>query len=298
MKWLVKAMVQKVLSGLPGGDGLNYLMQRRITGGLPRSPQELLEKFDAALSHYQAALEYGGSAPARSFEIGPGWELAVPLCLYMLGVERQVLADLRPLLKPELLAHAAGFYLAEHDALERRAGRELRRLPGEALTPAGLEALGISYRAPLDASQSGLAPGSIDLVHSTQVLEHVPPEALIPLMTECARVVSPDGVVSHTIDLADHYMHFDSACPPYNFLCYGQRVWNLLNSGLHYQNRLRLSDYLSAMQKAGLELVSQDLCQPTTAQLTCLQQMPLDQRFKSYAPDDLAVLGAHLVAKA
>ncbi len=295
MRWLAKAALQKALSAAPGGQHLNYLLQRHVTHGLPRPPAELMDKFRAALRHWRAARDHGGGPPRSAFEFGPGWELAVALCLFMLGVERQVLADLRPLLRPGLLAHAAGFYRQRRPELERLAGRELRPLPPGPVGLGWLRALGIDYRAPLDAARSGLPAGSMDLIHSTQVLEHVPAAALAPLLRECRRLAAPAGVVSLTIDMADHYLHFDPGISPYNFLRYSDAAWGLINSGLHYQNRLRLFDYLQAAQEAGLAVAARELTMPDRRQRAALAALPLAARFAGRDPQDLMVLEAHLV---
>lgn len=297
MKWLAKAALQKALSAAPGGQRLNYLLQRRVTHGLPRPPAELKSKFRAALLHWRAAKENGGGPPQSAFEFGPGWELAVALCLYMLGVERQVLADLRPLLRPGLLGHAAGFYRAQLPELERLAGKELRPLPPGPEGRAWLRSLGIDYRAPQDAARSGLPDASVDLVHSTQVLEHVPAAALVPLLAECRRLTSPAGVVSLTIDMADHYSQFQPGLSPYNYLRFSDAAWRLINSGLHYQNRLRLSDYLEAAGRAGLAVAAQELTLPDESQRAALAAMPLARRFAGRDMEDLMVLEAHLVLR-
>lgn len=302
MKWVVKAAMQKAFSALPQGERLNYLFQRHLTHGLPRGRGELAEKFNSALAHYRAAARWGGlgRGPVSAYEFGTGWELAVPVCLYLLGVRRQTLVDLRPLVRWELLADA----WAKLDLIAREAaqasGHALADLGGPA--PAGLrelrERLGITYRAPCDARATGLPAGSFDLVHSTEVMEHIPQEDLAPILRECRRLLAPGGVVSLQVDMQDHYSYFDRGISAYHYLRFSDKAWGLINSGLHYQNRLRLPAYLEAVAQAGLRLVRQEVAWPSPADLALLDRLPLAARFRGLAPRQLGARSALLICRA
>ena len=45
-----------------------------------------------------------------------------------------------------------------------------------------------------------------------------------------------------------HYSCFDGTIGPYNFLRFSDELWGLVSPGLHYQNRLRRSDYLRLLE--------------------------------------------------
>jgi SAM-dependent methyltransferase len=210
----------------------------------------------------------------------------VPLSFWTLGVERQVLVDLRPNVRAELVNTSI-------ERLGRLASKRGLRDPGGPI--ASVEELeprfGIRYLAPLDARTTGLPAGSVDFVTSTSTLEHIPEDDLVPLLAECRRLLRRDGAVSSRIDLSDHFSHFDHALSPYNFLRYSDRRWGLLNSDLLHQNRLRRPDYVSAFERAGLSVVAEKPWRPNAA-------LPedLDPRFRGYEPDDLAVVGVRIVA--
>ena len=295
MKWLLKAAVHQALSALPGGYRINYLLQRHITRSLPRAWTEIRDKFLIALAHWRAARDIRGKGPLSAYEFGAGWELVVAMGLYMLGVEVQVLVDRYRLARWELVEAAAGQMRRHHAELEEMAGQRLRPLPDCRGQHEALEALGIYYMAPCDAACTPLPAGSFHLVSSTQVLEHVPEAELEGIFSECARVVSENGVVSLWIDMADHYSYFDPAVGPYNFLRYPEGVWRLVNSSLHYQNRLRLGDYLRVASASGLRLVGMDLRLPTPKELGELKRMPLARPFRDRELAEVSVKGAHLV---
>jgi hypothetical protein len=104
MRWLAKAMLQDVLSHTPGGERLNYVLQRRILHTLPLSAEGFRGKASRALEHFAAFRQFVGVEPAESFyEFGASWDLTVPLTYYALGDERQTLVDVRPLAPLELV---------------------------------------------------------------------------------------------------------------------------------------------------------------------------------------------------
>lgn len=301
MKWLAKAALHKLLSALPSGEKLNYHLQRRVTKTLPRGRRDILDRFRTALANHQASLRHGrpSQAPARAYEFGAGWELGVALSLYMLGTPRQVVVDLRPLLNLELLNDAMA-KLNDLAALIQGPGAGLLRpLPPRPIR--GREdlerRLGITYLAPRDARATGLPGGSFDLISSSQVLEHIPPPDLVPILTECRRLLSPGGVLALEIDLHDHFHYFDVSIGPYNFLRFSPGAWRLINSGLHYQNRLRLPDYLAAVRQAGLKVAEQAVTWPSAQDLRQLRALPLAARFAGprHRPHELAARSVRLV---
>lgn len=305
MRWLIKAALQKALSSCPAGATFNYFLQRYVTHGLPRGRGELAEKFNNAVTHYQAAQRWGGlgRGPFNAYEFGTGWELAVPMCMYVLGVRAQTLVDLRPLVRWELLADAwakLDHIAAEVGPAAVAGGHPLADLGGPPpKTLAGLrERLGIAYHAPCDARMTNLPAGRFELVHSTEVLEHIPPKDLAPILRECGRLLAPGGVISLQVDMQDHYSYFDAGISAFNYLRFGDVAWSLINSGLHYQNRLRLPDYLRAVDQAGLRLVHQEVTWPSPADLELLARLPLAEAYQGMDPRELGARSALLVCRA
>jgi len=289
MRWLAKAFLQKSLSALPQAERANYLLQRHVTHSLPGPEAGFRRRFERAEHHVEAYRKHGPNRPlaeAVFYEFGAGWDLAGPLSFWALGVERQILVDLRTNLRVELV----------NTSIERlrilAPERGLREPGGPIASASDLEArFGIRYLAPRDARDTGLAAESVDFVTSTSTLEHIPEEDLVPLLAECRRLLRPDGAMSSRIDLSDHFSHFDGSLSPYNFLRYSDRAWRFVNSTLLHQNRLRRSDYVSALEQTGLAVLAEKPWRPKAA-------VPddLDRRFQAYDPEDLAVLGLRIVA--
>lgn len=292
-RWLVKAALQKGMSALPASESVNYVFQRRISGSLPASEAAFRRKFARAQEHLRAYERHGAGRQVPDltlYEFGAGWDLAVPLAYWALGVERQLLVDIHANLRFELV----------NVTLERLQRLDGTRLPDNdpiASTAELEERFGIAYVAPRDARATGFDAASVDLVSSTNTLEHIPAQDLVPIVRECRRLLRQDGVLSSRIDLADHYSYFDRSLSPYNFLRYDDARWRWLNSDVLFQNRLRRPDYLGAFAEAGLDVVEEVAARPDEAGLAELARLEVAERFRGYGLDDLAVTALVLVAR-
>jgi SAM-dependent methyltransferase len=302
MRWLAKAALQRVLGALPEGERLNYVFQRHVLHSFPVGDAALRQKFARALSHLASYEEHGaGVAPAEAtfFEFGAGWDLAIPVAFALLGVGRQVVIDIRPSARPELVSDTIARFDRLRPELEETAGRPLRDLGGRVTSVAELEPrLGIRYLAPCDARETGLPASSVDFVSSTDTCEHIPGEDLAEIFRECRRLLRPGGAFSCRIDLQDHYAYFDHGISRYNFLRFSDRAWALVNSPLHFQNRLRAPEYLLLVREAGFELLAENPSGPSEQGLSELKGLPLAEPFRRYSLDELGVTILGFVARA
>jgi SAM-dependent methyltransferase len=295
-RWLGKAALQKGLSALPKAESANYLFQRHVSRSLPASEAGFRRKLDRAVSHLDA---YEAHGPGRTrneavfYEFGAGWDLGVQLAYWALGVDRQILVDIHPNLRFELVnTTLERLEASEDDRLVRRPGAA-RVASAEDLE----QRFGIAYVAPRDARATGFDSGSVDFVSSTNTLEHIPAADLEPILAECRRLLREGGVMSSRIDLRDHYSYFDRSLSPYNFLRYSDRAWRLYNSRLLYQNRLRCPDYVRAFTDAGFEIVEEVASIGDEAARGSLRELDLAPRFRGYAFDDVAVTALVVVAR-
>lgn len=302
MRWLAKAALQRGLGVLPQGERVNYVFQRHVLHSFPVGDAALRQKFTRATSHLAAYEEHGAGVPAAEatfFEFGAGWDLAIPLAYALLGVGRQVVIDIRPSARVELLNETIAAFERLRPQLEESAGRSLRELAGPVESVADLEPrFGIRYLAPCDARATGLPAGSVDFVSSTDTCEHIPRADLAAIFAECRRLLQPGGAFSCRIDLQDHYAYFDRSLSRYNFLRFSDRTWALVNSPLHFQNRLRAPEYLRLVRDAGLDLVVDNPSGPSEQGRAELEELPLAERFRVYPPEELGVTILSFVARA
>jgi SAM-dependent methyltransferase len=303
MRWLAKAAVQRGLGFFPGqGERVNYVFQRHLLRSLPAGEAGLRQKFLRATKHLDAYEKNGPGIPAADatfFEFGAGWDLAIPLAYALLGVGHQVVIDIRPSARRELVNDTMAAFERLRRELEAAAGRRLGHLGGDVASLAELEPrLGIRYLAPCDARATGLPGSSVDFVSSTDTCEHIPAADLAAIFAECRRLLRPGGAFSCRIDLQDHYAYFDKSLSRYNFLRFPDRTWALVNSPLQFQNRLRAPEYLRLVRDAGFEVVAERPSGPSEEGRAELQALPLAERFRGFSLDELGVTVLGFVARA
>lgn len=287
--WRVKAAVQTVLSAIPAGASLNYLLQRHVTRTLPISDVELVAQVGKAQRNL-AALQRHGSvavADARLYEFGVGWDLLVPLVHYAMGAERQTVIDIRPLARTDLVRDTADRLTGS--AARLGLPREPMLDPGAGDVRALILPMGIEYRAPADARGVDLPDGSVDLVTSCDVIEHIPISELPAILGECHRLLAVGGVLNVRVDYQDHYWYFDVRRSPYSFLRYGESRWRRFNPGLHYQSRIRHPQLLEIAHAAGFALAEDQHPAPTDDDLEALAGVPIASEFRRFAAEELAI---------
>jgi SAM-dependent methyltransferase len=134
-------------------------------------------------------------------------------------------------------------------------------------------------------------------VTTSEVLEHVPQESILQLLREWKRILRPGGLMSHTINLADHFSNFDKEISPVNFLRFRERTWAGLCSGLAYCNRLRECQYLQMFSDAGFSILNVESTLDRGA-MESLSAIPVAREFEGMSPAQLAVTRSLIVAQA
>jgi SAM-dependent methyltransferase len=303
VNWRIKGVVQKALGCIPGGMSVNDLLQR-AAGGLRNFEHEVARK----VSDWSLVMGYLKEVAfpvegARSLEIGTGWFPTFPVCFSLVGAGGCSTFDLSHHLSRRLTGRLFAA-LESHLSEIARAGDRSRDEVEEALRLARgadgmaeiLHSLGINYYAPADATATALPPGSVDLVYSNSVLEHVPPRGIAALMKESYRVLRSGGLVVHGVNCGDHYAYFDRHITAINYLTYPERSWRFWNNKLLYQNRLRPKDLLGLAEEAGFEIV---LRRQRARQelLEILPQLSIAPEFRPYSPEELCCTSVDFVAR-
>ena len=298
-RWILKAATQGLVSRMPFGDAANTWMQFHVTHSLPMKPPSFSRRLERAADHIDHFQTHGGGIPARVVELGTGWHPVIPIALALCGVQQVYAVDIHDLTSDRLLRHtleqfrSIGFdrlKALQPCADERRYDR-LLSLDGAPL--AVLNALGVTLIT-ADARRLDLAANSIDGFTSNMTLEHIPGDVIAGIYREFHRIGTPGALMSHNIDMSDHYSHLDHTITSYNFLRFGDAAWSVINNRLLYQNRLRLSDHLALTQQADWRVVD-TVRRANNA--TQLPRVPLAKRFRSYARADLEVTGAWIISR-
>jgi hypothetical protein len=137
----------------------------------------------------------------------------------------------------------------------------------------------------------------VDLATSTNTLEHIPKQEIAAILKETRRLLAPGGIVSGLVDMQDHYSFFDSSISAFNYLKFSDSTWQLINSPLHFQNRLRITDYTQLVADAGLVSLAEIHDPPSAEDLETIAGLDLAPRFaEGYSREDLAVRAAQLIS--
>jgi SAM-dependent methyltransferase len=292
MNWKLKALAQNVLSRMPYASSFNYLGQVFITRSHAHLDRSVLDRLNKARWFLEVFSLHSGLSPTEShfYEFGAGWHLAGPLSLYGLGVGRQTVIDITPCVRISLVNKVI-------DILGKLPAGEFRRCERIVRSLDDLEKqYGIRYQAPLDGRSTGFANASVDCITSTFTMEHIPKEDLRAILRECFRVLKPGAVICALIDYQDHYAYHDSAISVYNFLQYSERDWQRFNSSLHFQNRMRHSQYVDLFNEAGFQIKHEEVNNGSTADRDVVKSLHLADEFRRFPEEDLVIRSSKLVA--
>ena len=242
--------------------------------------------------------------PRRVLELGTGWHAVFPVAMFLAGADEIWTWDIARLLKRHRLQQALKHFVsrARNNRLselfpQARPERvaQLAEAAAEDWSDPYALLRQLNIRAMVgDARYSKLPGGTIDLIASTEVMEYIPRDVLLGLLCEFRRAASPQGVMSHEVDMIDEYSYFDSSITPFNFLKFSDRAWRLINNPLIPLSRLRVSDFRECFREAGFTLVEEVVTRGDPKALVMVRLAP---RFTCYDPSDLLILTAWFVAR-
>ena len=303
MNWKSKAAIQKAISFLPGKTSLNRQMQR-VTGGLKLSDQQFEWKIGHARDHYQYYTDYCQKpfSDTRVLELGTGWYPIIPIYFFLKGCRSFDSIDIYQWLKVENYYSVIAMYRAWRDDGRLDAFIDdidesnwdilMRILAGDL----GVEEINerIFFNPMLgDASTTSKISSGYDLICSNNVLEHIYPKSLEPILARFHGLVNEGGVMSHFIDLSDHFAHSDANITIYNFLQFGERQWRWIDNDIQPQNRLRWSDYVGMFNRLGIACTIED----TRAGLPeSFDTISLSSRYRDYERSDLMISHGQIVS--
>jgi len=268
LPWWIKIVVKITLSRLPFGYGL----WQRI--GLFR--HGYMDNADYVLKIFREHVSRSGYDEAlsgkRILELGPGDSIATALLAKCYGANA-ILLD-------------AGAYAKQDVSGYKRLVDELKNMDVPHVPDLGsastlddiLEVCGAVYMTDGITSFSRLGAGSVDLIFSQAVLEHVRKQEFLDTMKECYRVLKPEGRASHRIDLKDH---LDSSL---NNLRFSEKVWesDLFSRSGFYTNRIRYSEMVQYFKDAAFEV---DILGVDKWDKIPISRNALNSQFK-YMPDE------------
>jgi len=241
---------------------------------------------------------------ASVLEIGTGWEPIVPLLYVIAGARRVYLTDLNRLCSRhttqgalEAIRRNRVKVLSRLQVSAERFDRATRWDPLAQTLDEGLAQLGMTYMAPCNCQHLNLDSGSVDIVSSRAVLEHIPAHSIFEIFSESYRLLKSGGLGCHFVDPSDHWQHGDPSITKINFLQFSDTMHNLVHfSPLNYHNRLRHPEYVAMLRRSGFEIVREER-EVDERSLQALPHMKLATRFLGYSPLDLATTNTFVLAR-
>jgi hypothetical protein len=304
-KWIMKAVIQKTISFLPFSNKINYVFQKYITKGVFLSDLYFTDRLEHAREHLRAFKKYNGkSFPRSSLEIGTGWYPVVPISFFLSGTDKIYSVDISFLTSKErikiTLLKFIDFNLKfklidyldiipERFAIVEKILKEFESLSLDEI----LDRLNIIYLIG-DARKLSLPDDSIDLINSNNTFEHIYPQILKPILKEFKRVVRKEnGVMSHFIDMSDHFAHFDKSINIYNFLKFSEKQWKYIDNSIQPQSRLRIYDYKEIYTELKIPITEESSRPGNTDELKTIQ---LNERYSSMLLTEVAKSHCHFIS--
>ena len=243
------------------------------------------------LSQIRALRSCGVALTGVVLEFGTGWLPLIPLLLHLAGARKLVLTDVERLMDDTTVAAARRLVADRIDDVA-----EVLEQPRDQLLARLATGYDPEYLVPWEAG--GHETGSVDLIVSRAVFEHVPKHSLEQFMMQFHRVLKPGGAMCHLVDNSDHWQHIDRKLSRINFLRFGEGLlWRAAQlNPQSYQNRLRHSDYLRLFEAAGFT-VALSSGEPDPKCLRDLETLPLAPAFRNKNPEDLAILTSLFVLR-
>lgn len=302
MRWQYKCLIDGCKGVLPFQDQLRALKYRLIAYK-PDPPSTDAWTIQEGLIQLEWIRGIRSIQSAAVLEIGTGWQPMIPILFSLAGARCVYLTDLNRLCTP------TSFHVAICSV------RRLRRVILDSLQisetefdeatsweqSAGLEEgfrrLRLQYLAPCDCRRVPLPDGSIDIISSRAVLEHIPPRVIQDIFTDSFRLLRPKGIACHFVDNSDHWSHQDKSITTINFLKLSEAVFRLtcLNS-LNYQNRLRHSEYVDFLHGSGFNVLRQYRHVDSKA-VAAVQNLAIMERFRRFPAEELATISSYLLSE-
>ena len=241
-------------------------------------------------------------AGSTVLEIGPGWEPNIPILCYLKGCSKIILVDLYRIMNKERIQKTLSYLKENSRKITKGLGISLNdfeqkiNISGNSIDGI-FKQCNIEYRAPYDARRTELSDKSVDVIYSHAVLEHIPGEIIMGILSESHRILKQGGLLYHAIDNSDHFAHYDPSISPVNFLKYGERFWGMTAINPQcYHNRFRRKEYAEMIQKCGFNILSENSYIDQRS-LEALKGMTICPQYRDWPVQELARLGLRFLAR-
>jgi SAM-dependent methyltransferase len=270
----IKPLIKGLLTFVPGVPGM---LPKGHTGGTNRASYCL----DVWLKHLSLLRGCGMREMPRTLaELGPGDSIGVGLAALLSGVDRYYALDVVRFSDTRsnlaIFDELAELAKARDASIPEDRTRRIRLAVAE--PDSGGRGSMIRYVAPW-FDESAIEPGSVDVIVSHAVLEHV--VDLEKTYRALSLWLRPGGMMSHQIDLTAH-----GITETWNgFRAYPELLWKAIVGRRPYLiNRAPCSVHLDLIEKHGFEILATKRVNRTDG----IRRSELSRRWRSISDEDLA----------
>lgn len=303
-KWILKAVIQKFISVLPFSFYINYYFQKYITKGLVLSDYYFFDKLVHARHHLSFYNKYSSNQPIiNSLELGTGWHPILPICMYLSGVQNIYTIDINNHLSKQAYIETIARFIELNQSGNLNNYLNYSEDKFEILEEIFQNKLTYSvfqiqsklniHTEIMDASKLKFESNFFQFIHSNNTFEHIYAESLAPILLELNRVKSARGIMSHFIDMTDHYSHMDTTISNFNFLKYSEKEWLWIDNSVQPMNRWRVNDFQNLYLDIKIPIIE---IEKQNGDIKALTNLNLDFKYSNYKFDDLLVTHAYFIS--
>jgi len=237
--WWAKIPAKIVLSRIPVG----YAVWQKLNifkHGQMEAPTYALDVFERHFVRSRLANGVGGFV---ALEVGPGDTLFSAVIAKVFGASKIYLVDIGQFARADI----APYQRLVHELAKRHGECAVDGIAECKSLDALLVVCNAEYLTAGVASFQQIPDHSVDFIFSQATLEHIRRREFNRLITEMRRVLKPDGVCSHEVDLKDHLGgKLDN-------LRFSERMWesNFMAHSGFYTNRIRFREMLGRFSAGG-----------------------------------------------
>ena len=306
-KWYLKAIIQKIISFLPLRNRINFFFQKYVTRGVDLNEQHFFNKFDHLcdhLEHYQEITGRQDLSGISCLELGTGWYPIIPLGYYLKGADKVYSVDISAHLTSatflrcleEMNRHEAQVR-AKLGPIHEDRWELLQRIRQDyASYTSPNQAYDLIQFQPIvaDARELKLEDKNIQLITSNNTYEHIYPEVLGGIIQRMWDLLAPGGLMSHFIDMSDHFAHMDKGIDIYHFLRFSEEQWSLIDNRIQPQNRWRMQHYRELYDQLHIPFQESKLRQGNLEQVLAT---PLASPFAEMPTAEVAISHGYLLSQ-
>ena len=293
---MLKALIQKTISFLPNSHRINYWFQKNITKGVQLTDEYLDDRLIHFKNHLYFYHKYFGKkiAPDSILELGTGWYPIIPICFFLTGAKKIYTIDIAELCNEENLTTSLKKVIEYHERalLQKYVPVKADRLQilktlltDKASKKEILAKLNLTYLIE-DARKMSLQDNTIEYITSNNTFEHVYPDILKDILIDFKRVLKTNGVMSHFIDMSDHFAHMDASINIYHFLKFSEKEWDRIDNTIQPQNRWRMVHFRKLFADLNLKILEE---KNRPGDLVALRSVNVHEEFRHIAEEELAI---------